>query len=48
LGPNDIHTSQFITVYPLTIEQALDDGIDLSCDVAICGVDNNPARAAAS
>jgi molybdopterin-synthase adenylyltransferase len=30
------------------IEEAIARGIDLDCDVAICGVDNNPARVAAS
>ena len=30
------------------LEEAIADGIDLTCDVAICGVDNNPARVAAS
>lgn len=33
---------------PLRLEEAITIGIDLSCDVAICGVDNNPARVAAS
>jgi len=37
-----------LTAYPLLLEDAIDSGIDLSCDVAICGVDNNPARVAAS
>jgi molybdopterin/thiamine biosynthesis adenylyltransferase len=37
-----------LTAYPLVLEEAIDDGTDLSCDVAICGVDNNPARIAAS
>jgi len=37
-----------LTAYPLVLEEAIDDGIDLSCDVAICGVDNHPARIAAS
>jgi molybdopterin/thiamine biosynthesis adenylyltransferase len=34
--------------HALRLEQAIEHGLDLSCDVAICGVDNNPARAAAS
>lgn len=34
--------------YSLTIEAAIADGVDLSCDVAVCGVDNNPARVVAS
>ncbi len=33
---------------PLRIEDAVEGGMDLTCDVAICGVDNNPARIAAS
>jgi hypothetical protein len=37
-----------LTAYPLVLEEAIDGRIDLSCDVAICGVDNNPARIAAS
>jgi molybdopterin/thiamine biosynthesis adenylyltransferase len=34
--------------YAFRLEEALARGIDLSCDVAICGVDNNPARVVAS
>jgi molybdopterin/thiamine biosynthesis adenylyltransferase len=30
------------------LEEAIARGTDLSCNVAICGVDNNPARVAAS
>jgi molybdopterin/thiamine biosynthesis adenylyltransferase len=37
-----------LTAYPLLLEDAIVSGIDLGCDVAICGVDNNPARVAAS
>src|SRR5258706_3492416 len=37
-----------IRAVPLSLEEAIARGIDLSCDVAICGVDNNPARVAAS
>src|ERR1700730_17849555 len=33
---------------PFRLEEATARGIDLSCDVAVCGVDNNPARIAAS
>jgi molybdopterin/thiamine biosynthesis adenylyltransferase len=32
----------------LRLEDAIANGIDLTCDVAICGVDNNPARVTAS
>jgi molybdopterin/thiamine biosynthesis adenylyltransferase len=33
---------------PLRLQEAIARGIDLSCNVAVCGVDNNPARIAAS
>jgi molybdopterin-synthase adenylyltransferase len=33
---------------PLRLEEAVASDIDLACDVAICGVDNNPARVAAA
>jgi len=32
----------------LRLEEAIDLRVDLSCNVVICGVDNNPARVAAS
>jgi molybdopterin/thiamine biosynthesis adenylyltransferase len=32
----------------LNLEDAIDRRLDLSCDVAICGVDNNPSRVVAS
>lgn len=34
--------------YAFKLEEAIESKIDLSCDIAICGVDNNPARVAAS
>lgn len=34
--------------HALRLEEAIARGIDLACDVAVCGVDNNPARVAAS
>lgn len=34
--------------YATALEEAIAQGINLSCDVAVCGVDNNPARVAAS
>lgn len=34
--------------FALRFEEASQLGIDLSCDVAVCGVDNNPARFVAS
>jgi molybdopterin/thiamine biosynthesis adenylyltransferase len=33
---------------PFRLEEAIASGVDLACDVVICGVDNNPARVAAS
>ncbi len=37
-----------IRAFALRLEEAVARGSDLSCSVAICGVDNNPARVAAS
>ncbi len=34
--------------YALRLEEAIAREMDLACDVAICGVDNNPARVVAS
>lgn len=34
--------------YAMTFEEACEKGINLACDVAVCGVDNNPARVATS
>jgi adenylyltransferase/sulfurtransferase len=34
--------------HAVRLEDAIAEGIDLSCSVVICGVDNNPARVAAS
>ena len=42
-----VHTT-LLAGYPILLEEAIDSGVDLCCDVAICGVDNNPARIAAS
>jgi molybdopterin-synthase adenylyltransferase len=33
-----------LTGYAMSLETALHKGIDLTCDVAVCGVDNNSAR----
>jgi molybdopterin/thiamine biosynthesis adenylyltransferase len=33
---------------PFRLQEAIARGLDLACDVAICGVDNNPARIATS
>ncbi len=32
----------------MRLEDALEQRVDLACDVAVCGVDNNPARVAAA
>ena len=37
-----------LTGYALRFEEALQIGIDVSCHAVVCGVDNNPARIAAS
>ena len=37
-----------IRAIPMRLEDAIAEAIDLTCDVVICGVDNNPARVAAS
>jgi molybdopterin/thiamine biosynthesis adenylyltransferase len=42
-----IHES-LLAGYALCFQQAVDRGIDLGCNVAICGVDNNPTRVAVS
>jgi molybdopterin/thiamine biosynthesis adenylyltransferase len=34
--------------HPLTLEDSIERGMNLTCDVAICGVDNNPARVVTS
>lgn len=33
--------------HALRLEEAIEQGLSLECDVAVCGVDNNPARALA-
>lgn len=33
---------------PIRLEEAIARGVDLTCSVAVCGVDNNPARVTAS
>jgi len=40
--------STHLTAYPLLLEEAIDQDIALTCDIVICGVDNNPARVIAS
>lgn len=41
-------TETIVEGHALMLEEAIEQQMDLSCDVAICGVDNNPARVAAS
>lgn len=33
-----------IAGHPFTVQEAVEQGVDCSCDIAICGPDNNPAR----
>jgi molybdopterin/thiamine biosynthesis adenylyltransferase len=47
LLPECIAETEIVGV-PLRLEEAIARQIDLTCNVAICGVDNNPARVAAS
>ena len=37
-----------ITSYAYRFQEAIEQGIDFGCDVAVCGVDNNPTRVAVS
>ncbi|MEN6532641.1 MAG: ThiF family adenylyltransferase [Bryobacteraceae bacterium] len=46
LKPECTHSTALIGV-PLEFVEATERGRDLSCDVAVCGVDNNPARISA-
>lgn len=43
LQPECIATTE-ICGYAFRLEEAVERGVDLACDVAVCGVDNNPAR----
>ena len=47
LVPECIAETEIVGI-PLRLEEAIAHQIDLDCDVAICGVDNNPARVVAS
>ena len=47
LEPECIATTEILG-YTVRIEEAITRKMDLTCDVAICGVDNNPARVEAS
>jgi adenylyltransferase/sulfurtransferase len=42
-----IHDTR-LTGYALRLDQAIAAGVDLYCNVAVCGVDNNPTRVLAS
>jgi molybdopterin/thiamine biosynthesis adenylyltransferase len=41
-------TATEIRGFAFRLEEAIARGVDLSCNIAICGVDNNPARVATS
>ncbi len=43
---NECTSATLITGVATSIEQAIGVGVNLSCDVAVCGVDNNAARVA--
>jgi molybdopterin/thiamine biosynthesis adenylyltransferase len=47
LRPECIAETEIVGI-PMRLEDAIARRVDLSCDLAICGVDNNPARIAAS
>jgi molybdopterin/thiamine biosynthesis adenylyltransferase len=47
LLPECIAETEIVGI-PFRLQEAIARDLDLSCDVAICGVDNNPARVAAS
>jgi molybdopterin/thiamine biosynthesis adenylyltransferase len=46
LQPESIAETEIVGI-PFRLQEAIARDIDLSCDVAICGVDNNPTRVAA-
>lgn len=43
-----MHLWHLLHGYAMSFETAIHDGVDLACDVAVCGVDNNAARVAAA
>jgi adenylyltransferase/sulfurtransferase len=47
LQPECIAETEIVGI-PFRLQEAIARDLDLSCDVAVCGVDNNPARVAAS
>ncbi len=48
LLPGEVHRRNRDLQIPFRFREAVARDLDLSCDIAICGVDNNPARIAAS
>ena len=42
-----IHETKLVG-HSMSLETAIEQGIDLRCNIAVCGVDNNPARVAAA
>jgi molybdopterin-synthase adenylyltransferase len=40
--------STALSGYAISFETAIHEGVDLTCDVAVCGVDNNAARVTAA
>src|ERR1035438_2196078 len=47
LQPECIIETEIVGI-PFRLQEAIARGLNLSCDVVICGVDNNPARVVAS
>lgn len=47
LQPECIAATEIVGI-PFRLQEAIARGLDLSCEVAVCGVDNNPARVAAN
>lgn len=47
LQPECIVDTEILGI-PFRFEEAVARGLDLGCDLAVCGVDNNPARVAVS
>ncbi len=47
LQPECIHSTK-LTGYPISLETALYENVNLDCDLAVCAVDNNQARVAAA
>jgi molybdopterin/thiamine biosynthesis adenylyltransferase len=47
LRPECIHDTKLVG-HSVSLETAIERGINLDCNLAICGIDNNPGRVAAS